>query len=158
ALAIATAPTAALAETGLYLGVGPRFSSVGTDTTGVVRLVMGLESMFHLALDGYGYLSGPGARDGTPFAGGGPAPLLRPPLPGPFTAELGVGVGVANLTPERQGVDDLRSYWNGEVGVGFSLGPVRSRVVYQRVFGSPTGARVGAALTSQLTVMLGLAF
>ncbi len=156
ALGLTCAPAAALADTGLYLGVGPRFSSAGADTTGVLRVVMGLEPMLHLALDGYGYLTGPGTTDGTPLAGGGATLLFRPPIPGPFTAELGLGVGLANFTPDRHGVDDLRAYWNGEAAVGFGLGPLESRLVYQRVLGAPDGVRVGGSLTSQLMFMVGV--
>lgn len=153
ALALLIVPASASADTELYAGAGPRFSDSGTEAVGAVRLELDLEMMLRFGVQLDGYLTGP--ESGMDFAGASLQLMFVPPIPGPFSAEIGLVGGVADLIPARHGVDGMPAYLGAEVGVGFAIGPVKTRVAYQHVFESES---VRPALTSQLNFLLGFGF
>ena len=158
-LGLVAAPGLAAAEVSLYAGAGPRFSSAPTTAAGSIRGAFGLGNLLSASLQVDGYLSGAGgAESGMQFAGGQLGLIAEVPLPLPITPEVGVGLGLVKLSPERHGVDDSVATLNGEVALRGSLGPVRIRASYTHSLWSADLARSAQAMTSQLMFQAGFGF
>jgi|GEM_PF-2952093 len=152
-------PSAAHAGgTAIYAGAGPRFSSGETATVGGLRLTYEIESLLSFAIEVDAYLSAPEPSAPMDFAGGQAGLTVDLPIPGPITPELGLGLGLVKLLPERHGVSDSVVTINGELALRASLGPVKLRAAWTTPLWAEDEPLTARALDSQLVFSLGVGF
>ncbi|PKN56085.1 MAG: hypothetical protein CVU56_18055 [Deltaproteobacteria bacterium HGW-Deltaproteobacteria-14] len=144
--------------TALYAGAGPRFSEGDTATVGALRLTYEVEAQLSLAIEVDAYLSAPATSSALDFAGGQAGLLVDLPIPGPITPELGLALGLVELSRVRHGLDDTLFTINGEIALRAALGPVKLRAAWTTPLWTEDEALTSRALDSQLVFSLGVGF
>lgn len=151
------APAAATAGgTSVFAGAGPRYCAGETAALGALRASFGLESVLSLAVQVEGYLDGAEPTTALDFAGGQLLLVAALPVPGPLTPELGLGVGLLSLSPERHGTDEDLLVLNAELALRAALGPVALRLAWSLPVASRDEALAARAFEGQLLLSLGV--